>query len=176
MHSWRLKNIHKGHVTTLKWKHDLNSHISDVFISGGQDGILRMWDLRDHSNLSKDVLHVNEHGQGAISDIIIPKHNENQIISVGADKSVKISDIRGFSKMNMNVIKEFKMTDYVYKMKEYNDLILCTCGDGMLFVIDRENERIKFNYKISDNAMRCVEVTKDNKIVCGGDDGYVAIY
>ncbi len=35
---WRMKNVHKGHVTSLAWGDEGDQGLAGLFISGGQDG------------------------------------------------------------------------------------------------------------------------------------------
>ena len=89
---WRLKKIHKGHVTAMEW---LPSYASDAapdhhhFLTGGQDGLLRMWDLRDRVNVFKERVH-GVRDTAAVNDILTHPVNTNLLITCGADKSIKV--------------------------------------------------------------------------------------
>ena len=36
--SWRMKGVHKGHITALTWVDPRDQSCSGLFVSGGQDG------------------------------------------------------------------------------------------------------------------------------------------
>lgn len=110
--SWRLKNIHSGHITSLAWWDGERGEQIDLFMTGGQvrgrgqccvafhgcsaclmvldpsskDGCLRVWDRRARKCLHNLELHVNDRGVGALSDIIPPMAATGQkCITAGAD-------------------------------------------------------------------------------------------
>lgn len=71
--TWAMKSIHQGHVTALAWA-DPSGGLdawAGCFASGGQDGRLRVWDPRNHSNPTKLDLHSNESGKGAVTGIVL---------------------------------------------------------------------------------------------------------
>lgn len=69
--------IHSGHVTSLAWwEAGDGSALSGCFVSGGQDGVVRVWDPRDCSNVAKLSLHVNMKGRGAVGDILAGEGRE----------------------------------------------------------------------------------------------------
>jgi hypothetical protein len=71
--TWSLKSVHKGHVTALAWADPAggNDALAGCFASGGQDGILRLWDPREHSNPAKLALHISKEGKGAVTGIVL---------------------------------------------------------------------------------------------------------
>ena len=40
--SWKLRNAHTGHVTALSWLHDSSGAATNVFLTAGQDGCVKM--------------------------------------------------------------------------------------------------------------------------------------
>jgi hypothetical protein len=75
--TWALKNVHKGHITALAWADAAggNEAWEGCFASGGQDGRLRLWDPRSHSNPAKLELHTNDAGKGALTGIVLGAHH-----------------------------------------------------------------------------------------------------
>ena len=56
---------HKGHVTSAAWA-DPN-----VFLTGAQDGMVRVWDIRGGGTVANIDAHVSQGGAGAVGDIIV---------------------------------------------------------------------------------------------------------
>jgi WD40 repeat protein len=140
--AWRLKNIHRGHITSLCWWY--NSHepnFGGLFMSGGQDGVLRVWDRRNKSNVSKVQLHVNEKGHGAVSNICAGRLPSSQgfIVTAGADGTVRVLDPR---KSFAPAGQPIQLTNFPYALAAvpYNGtgggMVACGCGDGSIHIID----------------------------------------
>ena len=140
--AWRLKNIHRGHITSLCWWY--NSHepnFGGLFMSGGQDGILRVWDRRHNSNVAKVQLHVNEKGHGAVSNICAGRLPSSQgfIVTAGADGTVRVLDPR---KSFAPAGQPIQLTNFPYALAAvpYNGtgggMVACGCGDGSIHIID----------------------------------------
>jgi WD40 repeat protein len=68
---WGAKDAHAGHITALAWQQDPAGHTSCVLaLSGGQDGVLKVWDGRMGSCVARQPLHVDAQGKGAIGSIV----------------------------------------------------------------------------------------------------------
>lgn len=109
----REEGAHRGHVTTVnKLPGNSNSgggHPS-CFLTGGQDGYVRIWDARvaasgtGHSSQSSGLqglglvmeapAHRGRHGVGAVGGVIPAGATGNRLVSFGADKRISILDTR----------------------------------------------------------------------------------
>jgi WD40 repeat protein len=68
---WGVKDAHTGHITALAWQQDPAGHTSCALaLSGGQDGVLKVWDGRTGSCIARQPLHVDAQGKGAIGSIV----------------------------------------------------------------------------------------------------------
>lgn len=79
---WGCKEAHEGHITALAWQHagqqgaaDSSSGSSALALSGGQDGMLRVWDGRAGSSVAQQVLHADARGKGAVGSIVTGVHH-----------------------------------------------------------------------------------------------------
>lgn len=59
----------QGHITSLTWFDYEDASCAGCFVSGGQDGCVRVWDPRGRSCVAKLELHVNDAGRGAVGDL-----------------------------------------------------------------------------------------------------------
>jgi len=170
-HSWPMKNVHRGHITSLAWWCDGGGG-ADVFLSGGQDGCLRAWDRRERSCVASLELHVNEKGVGALSDIIPPlPATSGKIVTAGADGVVRVLDAR----RPLSELHAVRVTNFVYSCAAAGGLVLVGCGDGALHVIDVELGSTLYALGANQAAVRTVDAAAD-RIICSGDDGNVILY
>lgn len=93
--SWRLKKIHKGHITAIRWMNEAqqgsdSSKHCHHFLTGGQDGVLRLWDIRDHSNVFKEKIHGGVAASASINEVLVHPSNSNLFITCGADQTMKV--------------------------------------------------------------------------------------
>lgn len=82
---WKLKRIHQGHITALYWGQNTSN-----FFTGGQDGILRLWDPRQRTNVFKERIHGDATHHAAINQILKPS-KDPLLITNGADKTFKVA-------------------------------------------------------------------------------------
>jgi len=55
---------HRGHVTSAAWAGP------NIFLTGAQDGIVRVWDVRGSGTVATVEAHVSQGGAGAVGDIV----------------------------------------------------------------------------------------------------------
>ncbi len=73
--SWSAHKAHAGHVTALGWLQRSKDgghaqHSSDMLLTGGQDGALKVWDGRGGNCVATvPNLHNNDRGKGAVGNI-----------------------------------------------------------------------------------------------------------
>jgi WD40 repeat protein len=89
--SWGVAAAHQGHITALAWSaaaaaaaagaaahgqgHDSSS--SSCVISGGQDGVVRVWDGRSGRCIAERAVHVDKKGKGAVGNITTGGRSSN---------------------------------------------------------------------------------------------------
>lgn len=109
------QGAHRGHVTTITSfspRNTLNSGGTGCFVTGGQDGFLRMWDPRvgelgtqlvpspssGRSRLRpimETPAHRGSHGVGAVGGVIPVGSTGTRLVSFGADRRICILEARG---------------------------------------------------------------------------------
>jgi len=170
--SWRMKNVHKGHVTALTWADVNDPDCGHLFISGGQDGYVRVWDPRTRTNPAKVQLHVNEQGRGAVSQICAGgPAASGMIVTSGADGTCRILDPR----KSFALMSTIRLTNFPYSMAVAGGLALVGCGDGSLHVIDIREGKTLYGLGAHKGAVRSIEACED-RLMTSGDDGNTMLY
>ncbi|EFJ44249.1 hypothetical protein VOLCADRAFT_118805 [Volvox carteri f. nagariensis] len=180
--SWRMKNVHQGHVTSLAWFEEggggggggasAPGEGGGCFVTGGQDGVVRVWDPRAKANVAKVQLHVNEQGHGAVGDIIAGGPAvSGLVVTAGADGTCRVLDPRlGFA-----LSATARLTNFPYSMTAAGGTAVVGCGDGSIHFIDVQSGRTLYALGANRAAVRCMEASYD-KLVCSGDDGKAIVY
>jgi len=167
----KLKTAHQGHCTSVLG----STESASEFYSGGQDGCLRVWDIRSKEVAWNLQLHVSTsekgkpNGCGAVSFI---QEKDNFIITAGADGRVNIVDKRQHFRTRSTYTAH---KDFIYSLHLYNDLCFSGSGDGMLLVHDFRTDTLLYGLGANQAAVRGIVSTKD-QLICAGDDGSVIIY
>lgn len=165
--SCRSLKAHKGHVTAM------SKHAGDevVFLSGGQDGALRVWDSRAESCVHRVECHASaEAGTGAVSCI---ETSGPLVVTGGADKRVCVMDARrGF-----DVLHRFtEHADFVYSLHlAPGDVAFSGGGNGMMLCHDLIAGRLLYGLGANQGAVRCIG-TSGEHLVVAGDDGKCLIF
>ncbi|OQR99955.1 hypothetical protein ACHHYP_03756 [Achlya hypogyna] len=161
------KSGHDGHCTSA-----LGSQFSpDIAYSGGQDGILKRWDLRTKASTLKLPVHAGKGGKGAVSFIREQPSNEHVVVTGGADGKVQVVDTRQGS---VRTTYENHKT-FIYSLHIAHDLCFSGSGDGMLLVHDLGTDALCYGLGANQAAVRAI-CTSDQELVAAGDDGGVVVY
>ena len=163
----KLANAHDGHVTVVK-----AGILENVFLTGGQDGIVKVWDFRNKNAVFKLPLHTSAtSGTGALCAI---ESNEagGDIVTAGADHLVNVIDPKASFKTR-SVFDDHK--DFIYSLKVTGGLAFSGAGDGMLLVHDIQQGKLLYGLGANQAAVRCIGMTKET-LVAAGDDGGVIVY
>ncbi|MEW5302349.1 MAG: hypothetical protein WDW36_005146 [Sanguina aurantia] len=170
---WRLKSIHSGHVTSLAWwDAGDGSALGGCFVSGGQDGVVRVWDPRDCSNVAQLPLHVNMKGRGAVGDILAGGGAVcGMLVTAGADGTVQILDPRS----SFATTATIRLPDFPYSMSAAGGLALVGCGNGTLHVIDVMRGKTLYALGTTRGAVRTMQASAE-RLVVSGDDGNAVLY
>lgn len=161
---------HKGHVTTVNWFAGDDQH---VFLTGAQDGHVRVWDIRARTSVANIPAHTSPNGSGALAGIeCTTLDGNNYVVTAGADKNVCILDPRkGFQIAH----KFTEHKDFIYSLQLHANVILTGGGDGMLLAHDLAARKVVWGLGANKAAVRCIATTRD-RLVAAGDDGNAIVY
>jgi len=165
-----------GHVTSVATFQAQGSGIS-IYLSGHQDGCVRLWDLRTKNNIPvvKIGCHAYKDGRvGAVGKIVCSNaHSElehlggNVIVTAGADASVCVLDPRSSLKP---CIRFSHHKDFIYSLACVGSVAISGSGDGNVLVHDLRDGKLLYGIGANQHAVRCVVARKDF-MVTAGDDG-----
>ncbi|KAJ7541580.1 hypothetical protein O6H91_10G065900 [Diphasiastrum complanatum] len=172
------KNAHSGHVTALESLED-DGCLGDIFLTGGQDGVLQVWDFRARAPIHTASLHKSTKGTGALSCIAVCKGAAcgcPLVVTAGADRTLKVLDPRSSFNI-MHTILDHR--DFVYSLFVSGLISWSGGGDGSLLVHDLITSKCLYGLgAISNGAVRCINLAgqQKEKLVITGDDGNVMVY
>ena len=175
---------HGGHVTVVC---AMDAPVSapvgagELFFTGAQDGVLRVWDVRSPGRVAECSLHNHgDRGAGAIGSIEIAPRS-GRIITSGADCCVNVLDPR--SGWDHTARSPCVLTDFVYSLRlvEAEDgsaLALSGCGDGTVHahsLFDDGDALWAVGVGREAGAARAVGATS-NRLVTAWDDGNLRVW
>ncbi|TYZ67267.1 hypothetical protein PybrP1_001474 [[Pythium] brassicae (nom. inval.)] len=167
-----LSGAHKGHATSVLGSRD---GAAPVFFSGGQDGVVNVWDAREQGPVHALALHVDAHSgkRGAVGFLReSPEADANVLVTGGADGVVNVLDKRA----SFHAVHTFaEHQDFVYALALHGQLCLSGAGNGMLHVHDWKRGTLLYGLGANQAAVRAVAATR-TQLVAAGDDGGVVVY
>ncbi|KAF6262043.1 WD40-repeat-containing domain protein [Scenedesmus sp. NREL 46B-D3] len=178
---WGAAAAHQGHISALAWSaarapaQDAGNDGSCCVISGGQDGVVQVWDGRTGGCVATQAVHVGKQGRGAVSNIVTGCGSSgNLVVTAGADMTLRVMD----AAQPCKPIHTVQLTDFPYTLTAVAaDLVLCGCGDGSVHVVDLEAGRALYALVAGKAAVRAMEVSPaGDRVVCAGDDGCAVCY
>jgi WD40 repeat protein len=97
-------------------------------LSGGQDGVVRLWDVRQERSACETQVHT-----GAVNELVAHRLASSSplVLSGGADKRVLALDPR-MSLQAVHVFEEHR--DHIYSLTAIGDLCVSGAGDGLVLV------------------------------------------
>jgi len=156
---------HQGHITSVQaLRGDLN-----LFVTGAQDGHVKVWDPRQAGSLVDLPLHAHAHGSGAVVGIEDAPGAGGLMVTAGADNQVQVVDPRA-SFTPRHTFTEHR--DFIYSLLVAGRLAVSGGGDGMLLVHDLEQGRLLYGLGANSAAVRGIGATRSH-LVAAGDDGNV---
>ena len=165
-----------GHVTSVATFQAQGSGTS-VYLTGHQDGCVRLWDSRTKKNTAvvKRACHARSDGRaGAVGKIVCSNaHTElehlggNVIVTAGADSSICVLDPRSSLKP---CIRFSHHKDFIYSLACVGSIAVSGSGDGNVLVHDLRNGKLLYGIGANQHAVRCV-VAREQFMVTAGDDG-----
>jgi F-box/WD-40 domain protein 7 len=173
---YRSLKAHKGHVTVVStWppaSSSSSSSDSTLFLSGGQDGLLRVWDTRCETCVHKVECHTSARsGTGAVSCVEV---TDSLVITAGADKRICVLEPRnGFGMLHQ--LEEH--ADFIYSLHAppAGGVVFSGAGNGMVLCHSLVEGRALYGMGANQGAVRCL-ATQGEHMVAAGDDGKCLMY
>jgi WD40 repeat protein len=173
---------HQGHVTIVlgsgfqnpqEAKDDESSKSPQQFYTGGQDGIVRVWDTRQKSSLYALDIHIDKRsGKAGAVGFLQESEDGNALLTGGADGTIKVLDKR----RSFNTLYNFtEHRDFIYAMHVKGSFCFSGSGNGMLHVHDWKKGKLLYGLGANRAAVRAIETTS-NQLIASGDDGSVIVY
>lgn len=176
-----MSNAHEGHVTAVECLEDTKNktweECREMYLTGGQDGILQAWDFRTQGPVHSAALHRNAVGKGAVNSIGVSYTacgNGPIVVTVGADNLIKVLEPRCGFKVLHSISSH---RDFIYSLYIAGPLAWSGSGDGSLLVHELLTGQCLYGLGAdSQGAVRCVSLVGPDCLVVAGDDGNVMIY
>ncbi|KAL2652317.1 hypothetical protein R1flu_020445 [Riccia fluitans] len=189
------KNAHQGHVTAVECLRDIDSDMNndadadqqqdqmfsgcmgELFLTGGQDGIIQVWDIRNKAPVHTFAIASSEKGRGAVSNIgftNVGARTPPLMVTASADKVIRVLEPR----CSFGVVHTFaEHKDFIYSLHLCGPLMWSGAGDGKLLVHDLASGRCLYGLGATHNgAVRCVSLAGPKHLVIAGDDGNCMMY
>ncbi|GAB9464553.1 F-box protein [Globisporangium polare] len=169
----KLVGAHKGHTTSVLSSKDATAD-ANSFYSGGQDGVLKVWDARQKTPAHSLALHIDSRSGkcGAVGFIRESPEDANVLITGGADGTIKVLDKRA----SFDVVHDFtEHMDFIYSLHLHGQLCFSGAGNGMLHVHDWKRGKLLYGLGANQAAVRAIAATS-SQLVAAGDDGGVVVY
>ena len=129
---------HGGHVTTVCVAEG-GGEAAPLFLSGAQDGVMRVWDPRAAECVASCPLHNHgPSGAGAVGSIEVAPRS-GRIVTAGADCLVNVLDPRaGWGELAREpcVLPDFPYSLRLVEGEDGSALALSGCGDGTVHAHD----------------------------------------
>jgi WD40 repeat protein len=136
--------------------------------SGSADGMIALWDVKLGIAMPFSIKVGNP-------VFAIELHSKKQLLFVGqAEGSIHIVDLG-----NRKEIRNLKYSNKgIFKIRflERLNMLLALGGEGNLAVIDGDDFGLKLDLKLSDDKLRCLEISEsETHLFIGSSDGYIRV-
>ena len=176
-----ITGAHDGHVTAIECledtKHKTWEECRECFLTGGQDGILQVWDFRTRGPVQSVALHRNATGKGAVSSIAVSYTATGSgpiVVTAGADNLIKVTEPRKGYEV-LHTLSSHR--DFIYSLYVSGPLAWSGGADGSLLVHELLTGQCLYGLGAdSKGAVRCISLAGPDRLVVCGDDGNVMIY
>ncbi|ETI57385.1 hypothetical protein F443_00303 [Phytophthora nicotianae P1569] len=165
-------HAHQGHTTSVLGSQSEES--TGCFFSGGQDGVVKVWDSRQKEATHSLELHIDPRSnkKGAVGFLREPVDDPNVLITAGADGVINVLDKR----QSYGVMHSFtEHLDFIYSLHVRGQLCFSGAGNGMLHVHDWKTGKLLYGLGANQAAVRAIAAST-NQLVAAGDDGGVIVY
>lgn len=157
---------HLGAVNTVIF----NPGTCDIIVSGSLDGRVRCWDARSRG---RDPVQEMDDAKDSVVSLHVTDH---EILSGSLDGYVRRYDMRNSS------LSDDLMPTSITCATFSNDgaCLLISALDSTLRLLDKTDGALLASYtgghKCSDYAVECTPTHNDQYVMCGSEDGRVAVY
>ncbi len=154
---WEIPNAHRGAVTSLF----INAN---YIISGGEDGILRLWARSTHQLLTQ-----YSDNRKQITKVIPDCIQPHIIHSCGMDRSINTYDLKMERRIMRHEIANGAVLDMTQRKDRENELVTCGVACPIYFWdIDQVNpvQQIVFNGQLTS-----LDMSPSGRYLAGGSDG-----
>eukprot|EP00887_Chlorella_sp_A99_P000295 scaffold13.g295.t1 len=157
-----------GHCTAVAWH-------GGLVASGGQDGVVRLWDLRAQRLAAECVAHASAAGRGAVGSLLSAA--PHLLVSAGADSTAQGLDVR-----RMEPLWRLRLPDFPYAASSgpvLPGVAFVGCSNGSLLGVDAGSGKVLATLSAGANAVRTVDVGPIGAallLVCSTDDGDVVVW
>jgi len=117
--AWHIADAHRGQVTCLEVT-------AETLFSGGADGALRVWMLRNQTLLGQ----FNEHAK-AVTGIVIDINDDGLVHTCSLDKSILTFDLRTERRANCHMLREGSFV-HMCQRKDHEWELITSHGAGVL--------------------------------------------
>ena len=159
---------HEGHATALAGV-GVEATDGGGLISGGHDGMVRLWDLRAKRMACGTRVH-----EGAVNELIhhrLPS-GEHIVLSAGADRRVLGLEPR----MDLRAVFACDdQRDFIYSLTAIGGYAVSGGGDGSALVHELPTGRVLYSLPANTAAVRAMHADVA-RLVCAGDDGSIVCY
>jgi len=140
-----------------------------ALLSGGQDGVVRLWDVRSAGAAVETRVH-----EGAVNELrhhVLPSGN-SLVLTAGADRRVLALEPRkGYRAVSVFT----EHADFVYSLAALGPYVISGGGDGTVHVHDLVAGRHLYGLPANGAAVRALHAD-GGRLVCAGDDGSLVAY
>lgn len=153
---WEIVNAHKGRISSI--------YCDKLYIlSGGQDGIVRVW----ARNTRQMITQISIHTKDVVS--VFPDCNKPQIIhSCSLDKTVHSFDLKQNKKIILHQAKNGSILDMTQRKDHEQELITCGINTPILFWDCDVIEPVQsINYP---DKLTSIETSPSGKILAAGTE------
>jgi WD40 repeat protein len=152
---------HHGPVSTI-----CSSRMFPIFVSGGQDKEIKIWDCLSHNSIGTLVGH-----KSTITCLVLSKSN-NFLVSGSEDNSVRIWDMK--TRLQLKCLKSSDMNITAVKMFMNDKYILTGSDDSRLVIWSLDSYAQVANISAHDDTIQAIAVSKyDRSIITGGLDSKI---
>jgi WD repeat-containing protein 61 len=160
---WFIPTAHRNGTTSLS-AHNASS--IQYFVSGGEDGAVRVWKFSNRELVSQYTEH-----RRSVAKVLIDEKKPHVVHSVGSDCSVLSFDLKASKRIICHIINSGSMTNMTQRKDNENELITCDTMGRLLYWDVDYRDPVLIVQDPSRNVIRCCEISPSGAFLAfAGDD------